>query len=70
MNVAQDECVMVGDDVVTDVEGAQAAGMKGVLVRTGKYLDGDESTISEAPWATTDDLSAAVDKILEYNASC
>ena len=35
---------MVGDDVVNDVLGAQAAGMHGVLVRTGKFdprtLDG------------------------------
>ena len=29
--------VMVGDDVVNDVLGAQAAGMRGILVRTGKF---------------------------------
>ena len=28
---------MVGDDIVNDIEGAQKAGMKGVLVKTGKY---------------------------------
>lgn len=28
---------MVGDDVVNDVRGAQAAGLTGVLVRTGKF---------------------------------
>jgi HAD superfamily hydrolase (TIGR01458 family) len=33
--------VMVGDDIVNDVEGAMAAGMKGVLVRTGKFLPTD-----------------------------
>jgi HAD superfamily hydrolase (TIGR01458 family) len=33
---------MVGDDVVSDVLGAQAAGLTGVLVRTGKYREGDE----------------------------
>jgi HAD superfamily hydrolase (TIGR01458 family) len=37
---------MVGDDVVNDVQGAQAAGLTGVLVRTGKFrqedLDGAE----------------------------
>ncbi len=32
---------MVGDDVVNDVEGAQAAGLTGVLVRTGKFRPGD-----------------------------
>ena len=28
---------MVGDDIVNDVLGAQAAGIRGVLVRTGKF---------------------------------
>ena len=31
------EAVMVGDDIVSDVGGAQACGIQGVLVRTGKY---------------------------------
>jgi HAD superfamily hydrolase (TIGR01458 family) len=31
------QIVMVGDDVQADVEGAQRAGMSGVLVRTGKF---------------------------------
>ena len=30
---------VVGDDVETDVAGAQAAGMRGVLVRTGKFRE-------------------------------
>ena len=29
--------VMVGDDIESDVGGAQAAGLKGILTRTGKY---------------------------------
>jgi HAD superfamily hydrolase (TIGR01458 family) len=32
---------MIGDDIVNDVEGARAAGLTGILVRTGKYRDGD-----------------------------
>jgi HAD superfamily hydrolase (TIGR01458 family) len=39
------DVVMVGDDLRTDVEGAQRAGIAGVLVRTGKFtptdLEGD-----------------------------
>jgi HAD superfamily hydrolase (TIGR01458 family) len=31
------EVAMVGDDAEADVAGAQAAGLKGILVRTGKY---------------------------------
>jgi HAD superfamily hydrolase (TIGR01458 family) len=33
------ETVMVGDDVESDVGGAKAVGMRGVLVRTGKFTD-------------------------------
>lgn len=33
--------VMVGDDVVGDVDGAQRAGLRGVLVRTGKFRPDD-----------------------------
>jgi HAD superfamily hydrolase (TIGR01458 family) len=45
LGLAPEEAVMVGDDIRTDVEGAQRAGLVGVLVRTGKFspadLDGD-----------------------------
>ena len=36
-----DETLMVGDDIVSDVRGAQAVGIPGVLVRTGKFRAGD-----------------------------
>ncbi len=45
LGVAPGDAAMVGDDVRTDVGGAQDAGLTGVLVRTGKFspadLDGD-----------------------------
>ena len=31
------QAVMVGDDIVSDVGGAQACGIRGLQVRTGKY---------------------------------
>lgn len=34
-----EEAAMVGDDVVTDIGGAQACGIRGILVRTGKYRE-------------------------------
>lgn len=37
-----EECVVVGDDVRDDVLGGQSAGLRGILVQTGKYRDGDE----------------------------
>lgn len=35
------ETLMIGDDIQGDIGGAQAAGIKGALVRTGKFRDGD-----------------------------
>jgi len=42
LGCAADATVMIGDDVVGDVQGAQRAGLRGVLVRTGKYRPADE----------------------------
>ncbi len=35
------ETVMIGDDIKGDVKGAQAAGLRGLLVRTGKFRPAD-----------------------------
>jgi len=39
MGITPEEAVMIGDDILTDIGGAQAAGMRGVLVRTGKFRE-------------------------------
>ena len=41
LGVHPDRAAMVGDDVANDVLGAQAIGMTGVLVRTGKFRPAD-----------------------------
>jgi phospholysine phosphohistidine inorganic pyrophosphate phosphatase len=41
LQVPADRVVMIGDDIRTDIEGAQRAGLAGVLVRTGKYSPAD-----------------------------
>ena len=58
---AAQDALMVGDDVENDVGGAIAAGIAGVLVRTGKYQPGDERRVDPPPSAVADDLAAAVD---------
>ncbi|KAK7095941.1 haloacid dehalogenase-like hydrolase domain-containing protein 2 isoform X2 [Littorina saxatilis] len=58
------QCVMIGDDARDDVGGAQKCGMKGVLVKTGKYRPGDENTIGPPPAHVANDFAAAVDFIL------
>ena len=42
LGLRSDEVAMVGDDAEADVAGAQAAGLKGVQVKTGKYRSGTE----------------------------
>jgi HAD superfamily hydrolase (TIGR01458 family) len=39
MGVCPEEAAMIGDDIITDVGGAQKTGMKGILVKTGKYRE-------------------------------
>lgn len=39
LGLTADEVAMVGDDIEADVGGAQAMGLKGILVKTGKYRD-------------------------------
>jgi len=43
LNVGAGQAMMIGDDLVTDVGGAQDAGIRGMLVRTGKYQGHDRS---------------------------
>ena len=51
-------------DVRDDVEGAIKAGFKAILVRTGKYLPGDEDKIKIPPTRVCNDFSEAVDYIV------
>ena len=39
LKIAPGEAAMIGDDIDSDVGGAQAQGILGVLVKTGKYRD-------------------------------
>jgi HAD superfamily hydrolase (TIGR01458 family) len=49
LGVTADRAAMVGDDVVNDVLGAQAAGITGVLVRTGKFRPEDLEAAEGTP---------------------
>lgn len=60
-----EEAVMIGDDCRDDVGGAQNCGMLGILVKTGKYREGDEDKIDPAPYLICDSFPKAVDHILE-----
>jgi HAD superfamily hydrolase (TIGR01458 family) len=55
--VAPEEAVMVGDDLESDVGGAQAAGLRGVLVRTGKHRPEDTARSRVRPDAVLASLA-------------
>ncbi len=48
LGVDDDGVLMVGDDVLSDVLGAQNAGLRACLVRSGKYRRGDEGMAPSA----------------------
>ncbi|KAM6951762.1 phospholysine phosphohistidine inorganic pyrophosphate phosphatase-like [Aplochiton taeniatus] len=65
MGIPPQEALMIGDDLVNDVGGAQHCGMKGVQVRTGKYRPSDERHPEVTADGTVDNLAEAVDLILK-----
>jgi HAD superfamily hydrolase (TIGR01458 family) len=54
LGLGSSEVAMVGDDAEADVAGAQAAGLRGILVRTGKYRPETEG----APDLVLDSIAA------------
>ncbi|KAK7486238.1 hypothetical protein BaRGS_00022561 [Batillaria attramentaria] len=65
MGASPEDTVMVGDDIENDVGGAQKCGMRGVLVRTGKYRPSDENHPKVKPDGIVDNLAQAVDILLK-----
>ena len=65
MGCAPEDVAMIGDDAESDVAGALKAGIgRAVLVRTGKYEDGDETRFDPAPSAVARDVAEAVEILL------
>lgn len=59
-----EQCVMIGDDVLSDVQGAIDAGLHAVLVRTGKYCKQDDVLCPDS--ANIISSIAAFPKLLEH----
>jgi HAD superfamily hydrolase (TIGR01458 family) len=55
--VPREAIVMVGDDVEVDVSASVALGMRGVLVKTGKYRKGDEGKAAPPATAIVEDVA-------------
>lgn len=52
-----DQVAMIGDDVHTDILGGHAAGLKTILVKTGKYAFDDPGSIDCQPDWTLDSIA-------------
>jgi HAD superfamily hydrolase (TIGR01458 family) len=57
IGIGADRAAMVGDDIVNDVVGAKAAGLTGILVKTGKYRPGDETKHGVEPDHLVDSIA-------------
>ncbi len=57
LGVAAEDAVMVGDDVESDVAAARRLGLRGVLVRTGKFREDDLAAVDPKPNAVLDSVA-------------
>lgn len=64
LGIAPERAVLIGDDLVDDIGGAQTAGIPGILVRTGKFRPTDEEHPQLRPSLIVDNFQAAVATLL------
>jgi HAD superfamily hydrolase (TIGR01458 family) len=64
LGVPAEAVTAIGDDVEADVAGAQAAGMRGILVRTGKYRPEVLARSGVRPERVADSLAEALEEVL------
>jgi len=63
MHLDPGEVAMIGDDIITDIGGAYQSGMKGILVRTGKYRRDAVDAALIKPACIIDSISSIGDMI-------
>lgn len=63
MNAKPEAAAMIGDDILTDVAGAQALGMMGILVKTGKYREDLAASSGVTPDLVLDSLACLVEHL-------
>ncbi|PAV65110.1 hypothetical protein WR25_22292 [Diploscapter pachys] len=64
LGLKREEVLMIGDDIVSDIGGAQSWNIRGVQVRTGKWRPEWEDHPSVKPFRIVNNLQEAVDTIL------
>ena len=63
MGVPARDAAMIGDDILGDVGGGQKVGMKGILVKTGKYREDQDSQFGVNPDLTLSSIARLVDHL-------
>lgn len=63
LDLPPEEIAMVGDDIDSDVGGAQAAGLTGILVKTGKYREEYARRSSVTPERLLDSIADLPDAL-------
>ena len=63
MGLKPEEAVIIGDDIDVDVGGGQQAGLKGILVRTGKYRQSYTETSAIKPDLTIGSIRNLPDEL-------
>jgi HAD superfamily hydrolase (TIGR01458 family) len=56
LNLPPENVVMIGDDIESDIAGADRLGIRGVLVKTGKFLPSDLQRKDIQPWKTMNSI--------------
>ena len=63
LEVGTKDAAMVGDDILTDVLGAQKMGMQGILVKTGKYREDLAASSGVLPDLVLESLASPTENI-------
>ncbi|MEM1311060.1 MAG: TIGR01458 family HAD-type hydrolase, partial [Cyanobacteria bacterium P01_H01_bin.153] len=61
LGLPAEQVVMMGDDIEADVKGAQNAGTKGVLIKTGKYRPHLAAKLSVTPDGELENIGKIID---------
>jgi len=69
IGISASRALMIGDDLENDIGGAQSHGIRGVLVRTGKYRPSDEAHPTIKPHLIVNAFDDAVEQILQIVAN-
>ncbi|MBN1167374.1 MAG: TIGR01458 family HAD-type hydrolase [Methanospirillaceae archaeon] len=67
IGMRSDECIMVGDDIYSDIGGAQAAGIRGFLVTTGKYNKETVAASGITPHTVIDSIASLIPSLQAQN---